>query len=425
MDHISDSCFFSLKDYLFIKEVKDNKRVVNDPVFGFITIPNNFISQIIDHPYLQRLSRIKQMGMSSFAFPGAQHTRFHHTLGAMYLMQEAITNLRAKGNKITEEEANGALACILLHDVGHGPFSHVLEHTIVHGVSHENISLIIMQKLNEELDGLLDTCISIFKDEYHKRFLHQLVSGQLDVDRLDYLRRDCFFSGVSEGNIGPERLIKILDVRDNNLVVESKGIYSIENFLLSRRLMYWQVYHHKTGIAAENILINTLKRVKELTRNGASLFASPSLAYFLENDIDKRCFNDEALQHFVNLDDSDILCALKVWSSSDDKVLSELSKSFINRHLFKIKVLSEPVLEEEKQEYIKKYTTHWNITEHEASYFIASGTITTDIYNLSKDSIDIVYKDGQIKSILEVSELLNIQLLSKKAEKYYFSFMNI
>jgi len=405
--------------------VKENKRVVNDPVFGFITIPNNFITKIIDHPYLQRLSRIKQMGMSSFAFPGAQHTRFHHTLGAMYLMQEALINLRIKGNEITDDEVNGALACILLHDVGHGPFSHVLEHTIVKGIKHEEISLMLMNKLNDELNGQLDICIAIFKNEYPKKFLHQLVSGQLDVDRLDYLRRDSFFTGVSEGNIGPERIIKILDVRNNNLVVESKGIYSIENFLLSRRLMYWQVYHHKTGIAAENILINTLKRAKELTGKGISLFASPSLAYFLENDIYRDSFNDETLQHFVDLDDSDILCALKVWSTDKDKVLSELSKSFINRHLFKIKVLSEPVSEEEKQKYIKRYADLWNLSEEEATYFVSSGSITTDIYNLTKNSIDILYKDGQIKSILEVSELLNIQLLSKKAEKYYFSYMNI
>ncbi|MDU1905979.1 MAG: HD domain-containing protein [Dysgonomonas sp.] len=405
--------------------MKDNKRIVNDPVFGFITIPNDFVSSIIDHPFLQRLSRIKQMGMASFAFPGAQHTRFHHTLGAMYLMQEVITDLRTKGNEITEEEANGALACILLHDVGHGPFSHVLEHTIVNGVHHEEISLMLMHKLNEELNGKLDICISIFKDEYPKKFLHQLVSGQLDVDRLDYLRRDCFFTGVSEGNIGSERIIRILDVRDNKLVVESKGIYSIENFLLSRRLMYWQVYHHKTAIAAENILINILKRAKELTAKGETLFASPSLNYFLQNDINKSSFDDETLKHFVNLDDSDILSALKVWTSAEDKVLSALSSSFLNRHLFKIEVLDEPADEKRKKEYIKKYAEHCSISEHEASFFISSGTITTNIYNHSDNSIDILYKNGEIKSISEVSDLLNIQLLSKKAEKYYFSYMNI
>lgn len=407
-------------------KLKDTKRVVNDPVFGFITIPNTFVTQLIYHPYLQRLSRIKQLGTASFAFPGAQHTRFHHTLGAMYLMQEAISSLRNKGTAINEDEENGALSAILLHDIGHGPFSHVLEHTLVSGVSHEEVSLKLMTQLNEELGGQLNTCISIFKNEYPKRFLHQLVSGQLDVDRLDYLRRDCFFSGVNEGNIGSERLIELLDVRDNNLVVESKGIYSIENFLLSRRLMYWQVYHHKTAIAGDNVLIKALKRAKELSSKGIDLFASPSLSYFLKKDINRYNFNDEALMHFVNLDDSDILCALKVWIQSEDKVLSILSKSFINRDLFKTEILSEPVSQNRKFEYIKKITQHWNINESEAEYFMASGTIITNIYNQKEDSsIDILYKDNTIKSISEVSDLLNIQLLSKKAEKYYFSYMDI
>jgi len=365
------------------------------------------------------------MGMASFAFPGAQHTRFHHTLGAMHLMQEAIINLRLKGNDITAQEADGALACILLHDVGHGPFSHVLERYFADGISHEGISLIMMEKLNEELGGKLDTCIAIFKDEYPKKFLHQLVSGQLDVDRLDYLRRDSFFTGVSEGNIGSERIIKILDVRNNNLVVESKGIYSIENFLLSRRLMYWQVYHHKTPISADNVLINIIRRAKELFANGFDLFASPALKYFLKNNITKETFDEDSLRNFTDLDDSDIVSALKVWSTSKDKVLSILSEAFINRHLFKIEILSEPVTDKKKADYIKRTATKYNLNQHEASYLVASGSITTDIYNLSKDGIDIVYKNGEVKSISEVSELLNIQLLSKKAEKYYFCYMDI
>jgi len=405
--------------------VKNNNRVVNDPVFGFITIPNDFIAEIIDHPYLQRLSRIKQMGLTSFAFPGAQHTRFHHTLGAMYLMQEVIRNLQAKGCEITVQESDAALAAILLHDLGHGPFSHVLEHTIVQGISHEEISLMLMQKLNDEFQGRLDLCISIFKGDYPKKFLHQLVSGQLDVDRLDYLRRDCFFSGVSEGNIGSERIIKILDVKDNTLVVESKGIYSIENFLLSRRLMYWQVYHHKTAIAAENLLINILRRAKLLMRNGKDLFASPSLAYFLKNDINKSSFNDSSLKNFISLDDSDIISALKVWSEDTDKVLSLLSKAFINRHLFKIEMQEEPVGEDKLQRYIDEYKKLFGLSGEEASYLVSSGSITTDIYNQADASIDILYKDGSIKSISEVSELLNIQLLSKKAEKYYFCYLAI
>lgn len=402
-----------------------NKQIINDPVFGFITIPNEFISQIINHPYLQRLSRIKQLGMASFAYPGAQHTRFHHTLGAMYLMQEVINNLRSKGNDISKDEENGALACILLHDVGHGPFSHVLEHTIVNGISHEEISLRLMQNLNIELKGELNTCIAIFKDEYPKEFLHQLVSGQLDVDRLDYLRRDCFFTGVNEGNIGSERIIQILDVRDNKLVVESKGVYSIENFLLSRRLMYWQVYHHKTAIGAENVLINTLMRAKQIASQNQTLFASPSLNYFLTNNIQKTNFTDESLQHFVNLDDSDIWCALKVWTESDDFLLSTLSRAFINRDLFKTEILAEPATEEHIRSYINKYVDKWNLSEEEAEYLVSSRTVTTDMYNLKENSIDILYKNGEIKNISDASDLLNIQLLSKKAEKYYFSYLRL
>ena len=402
-----------------------NKQIINDPVFGFITIPNEFISQIINHPYLQRLSRIKQLGMASFAYPGAQHTRFHHTLGAMYLMQEVINNLRSKGTDISKDEENGALACILLHDVGHGPFSHVLEHTIVNGISHEEISLRLMQNLNIELKGELDTCIAIFKDEYPKEFLHQLVSGQLDVDRLDYLRRDCFFTGVNEGNIGSERIIQILDVRDNKLVVESKGVYSIENFLLSRRLMYWQVYHHKTAIGAENVLINTLMRAKQIASQNQTLFASPSLNYFLTNNIQKTNFTDESLQHFVNLDDSDIWCALKVWTESDDFLLSTLSRAFINRDLFKTEILAEPATEEHIRSYINKYVDKWNLSEEEAEYLVSSRTVTTDMYNLKENSIDILYKNSEIKNISDASDLLNIQLLSKKAEKYYFSYLRL
>lgn len=414
-------CVFNL----FRTNMNYNKHVINDPVFGFITIPNSFIYNLIKHPYVQRLNRIKQLGMASFAYPGAQHTRFNHSIGAMYLMQEVISHLRSKGNNITEDEANGALACILLHDIGHGPFSHVLEHTIASGIHHEEISLMLMKKLNIEFNGQLDLCISIFKDNYHKQFLHQLVSGQLDVDRLDYLRRDCFFSGVTEGNIGSERIIKIMDVRNNNLVVESKGIYSIENFLLTRRLMYWQVYHHKTAVAAECVLINTLKRAKELVNQGKSLFAPPALDYFLKHNIDKSSFTEEALQHFINLDDSDILSAIKVWMDSDDFVLSKLSQSFIDRNLFKIEIFSDNIKKEIESDYIRSYMKQWNITEYEAAYFVSFGTIRTDVYNEKDHSINILYNDETIKNISEVSDLLNIELLSKTAEKYYLSYLSI
>lgn len=401
----------------------NNKHVINDPVFGFITITNDFIYKLIRHPFLQRLNRIKQLGMASFAYPGAQHTRFHHSIGAMYLMHDAIYNLRTKGNEITPDEETAALACILLHDVGHGPFSHVLEHSLITSVSHEVLSLLLMERLNVEFDGKLDTCISIFKNEHPKHFLHQLVSGQLDVDRLDYLRRDCFFTGVTEGNIGSERIIKILDVRNDNLVVEAKGIYSIENFLLSRRLMYWQVYHHKTALAAEGLLKNTLLRAKELVANGAELFAPPALSYFLKQNITSKKLSDETIDNFIDLDDSDILSAVKVWTKNEDKVLATLSSAFIDRNLFKIEIQDSEFQESDKQIHIHNYISKLGLSEHEANYFVVSGTITTDIYNQNEEAIDILYNDESIRKISEVSDLLNIQLLSQKAEKYYLSYM--
>lgn len=403
--------------------MSNNKHVINDPVFGFISITDDFINTIIKHPYVQRLNRIKQLGMASFAYPGAQHTRFHHTLGAMHLMQQVLNNLRLKGNHISEEEITGALACILLHDVGHGPFSHVLEHTIVEGIHHEEISLKIMELLNSEFNGQLDICIAIFKNKYHKTFLHELVSGQLDVDRLDYLRRDCFFTGVNEGNIGSERIIQVLDIRNNKLVVESKGIFSIENFLLSRRLMYWQVYHHKTAIAAETTLINALRRAKELVNNGVDLFTPPSLRFFLQNNINRGNFDNEAIHHFIRLDDSDIWCALKEWTNSNDMILSTLSDSFVNRKLFKIEIHTEPISNIQIEKYVSLYIEKWKISRDEAKYFLATRTISTDVYNEKGNSIDILFKDDKIENISTVSDLLNVQLLSKKAEKYYFAYL--
>ena len=325
----------------------NKRKIINDPVFEFISIPTDFHYDIIQHPYFQRLNRIKQLGLSSLVYPGAQHTRFQHSLGAMYLTNEAIKQLRSHENEITEDEANAVLAAILLHDVGHGPFSHVLENSITKDITHEEISMMMMEQINNEMNGKLDMAISIFKNEYPKKFLHQLLSGQLDMDRMDYLRRDSFYSGVSEGNIGSARIIKMLDVKDDQLVVEAKGIYSIEQFLIARRLMYWQVYLHKTAIAAEQMLINTLTRAKELAMNGVELFTSPAFHYFLYNDVDKNMFlkDRNALHYFSLLDDSDLTCSLKVWSDHKDIVLSTLSKNFINRRLFKIK-LSEISVDE-------------------------------------------------------------------------------
>jgi HD superfamily phosphohydrolase len=405
--------------------MSSKRRVINDPVFGFINIPNEFIYDIIQHPYLQRLNRIRQLGVTSFVYPGAQHTRFHHSIGAMYLMNEALKSLKEKGHDISDDEYDGALAAILLHDVGHGPFSHILEYTLVKNIHHEEISLLLMQQLNKEWNGKLQTAIEIFTDTYPKHFLHQLVSGQLDVDRLDYLRRDSFFTGVNEGNIGSARIIKMMDVRNDRLVIDSKGIYSIENFLLSRRLMYWQVYLHKTAVAAEKMLINTLTRAKELASQGEKLFASPSLSYFLEKDTTLADFenNGEALQHFVNLDDSDIWSALKVWTSHPDKVLSLLSNGMVNRKLFKIEITPKKQSASRIKQFVKKYERKYNLSEHEARYLISHDVIATNMYSQEEESIDILYNDGSIKDISLASDMLNPELLSKKIGKYYFAYL--
>jgi HD superfamily phosphohydrolase len=403
----------------------DNKRkIINDPVFGFINLSNEFIYRIVKHPYFQRLNRIKQLGLACLIYPGAQHSRLNHSLGAMYLMKEAIDQLCTKGHVISGEEASGALACILMHDLGHGPFSHVLENTLVHA-HHEFISLLLMEKMNEEMEGTLAIAIAIFKDTYPKKFLHQLVSGQLDVDRLDYLRRDSFFTGVTEGNIGSARIIKMLNVKDDRLVVEAKGIYSIENFLMARRLMYWQVYLHKTAIAAEKMLVNTLKRAKNLAENGVELFASPSLSYFLHNKVDENTFAEDsnALTYFVDLDDNDIWTALKVWAKHSDKVLSLLSENIINRNLFKIEIEQTPFDPAYLAEKVKMYAGRYNLSPDEAAYLISSDEVSTNMYNEVDDSIDILYKDGTCKDIADASDMLNIQLLSKKIKKYYFCFL--
>lgn len=403
------------------------QKIINDPVFGFITIPNEFIYNLIKHPFIQRLNRIKQLGLSSFVYPGAQHTRFLHSIGAMFLMNEAIKQLRQKNQTITEEESNATLAAILMHDIGHGPFSHVLENTLVHGISHEEISIVLMQEINKELNGKLDLAIEIFKDNYSKRFLHQLISGQLDVDRLDYLRRDSFFSGVTEGNIGSARIIKMLNVSNDNLVIEEKGIYSIENFLIARRFMYWQVYYHKTSVAAECMLIKILQRAQELARQGIELFCSPALRYFLYNDVTKeRFFSDSvALQMFVNLDDSDILSAIKSWRTSSDKVLSILSQRFIERRLFKIEINSSSVLEDVKLDFETKYSRHFGLSSHEASYFFCEEQVSARTYNTEDENILILFRNGETKDIASSSDILNVNVLKTAVEKYYLCYTKI
>ena len=407
---------------------KPNKRkIINDPVFGFINIPNDFLYDIIQHPYFQRLNRIKQLGLSSFVYPGAQHTRLLHSLGAMHLMGEAIVQLRQEGNEITPSEAEAVRACILLHDIGHGPFSHTLEHTLVNGVSHEEVSLLMMEKINRELDGKLDMALEIFKNVYPKKFLHQLVSSQLDMDRLDYLSRDSFYSGVSEGIIGAARIIKMLNVHNDQLVVEAKGIYSIEKFLVARRLMYWQVYLHKTSVAAEQMLLNILKRAKELASTGVELFASPSLRYFLYNDVQRKDFldSDNALENFALLDDSDVVCAIKVWSSDSDCVLSTLCKAFTDRKLFKVEIGSDPIDEMKRMFHLQQYIAHFNVTLDEASYFMGEEIVSTDTYSPEDDRINVLYKDGTVKDIADASDMLNITVLTKKVEKHYFCYYRL
>lgn len=402
----------------------NDTKIINDPVFGFIKIPRGLLYDIVKHPLMQRLNRINQLGLASVVYPGARHTRFQHSLGAFHLMSEAIVSLQQKGNFIFDSEAEAVEAAILMHDIGHGPFSHVLENTLISGISHEDISLIMMEQINHDLGEQLNLAISIFKDEYPKRFLHQLISSQLDMDRLDYLRRDSFFTGVTEGNIGSARIIKMLNVVDDRLVVEQKGIYSLENYLTTRRLMYWQVYLHKTAVGFEKVLVNMLTRAKELTRKGQRLFASPALSYFLENDVDAQWFSShkEALLMYEELDDSDLWSAMKAWKHSDDKILSMLATDMLDRKIFKVEVHDEPVSDERIKELQKNLARNAGIEEADAHYLMSINTIQKDMYSIDDDSIDILYKDGTIKDIAEASEILNVALLSKKIRKYYLCY---
>ncbi|MBO4807223.1 MAG: HD domain-containing protein [Paludibacteraceae bacterium] len=402
----------------------NKKKIVNDPVHGFISIPSELQFDIMQHPYFQRLGRIRQLGLSYMVYPGAQHTRFQHSLGAMHLMGEAIAQLRMKGNEITDEEADAVLSAILLHDVGHAPFSHVLENTVVDGVSHEEISLMMMRRINDEFSGRLDMALAIFQNQYPKHFLHQLVSSQLDMDRLDYLIRDSFFTGVVEGAVGTARIIKMLNVHDDHLVVESKGIYSIEKFLIARRMMYWQVYYHKTSVAAEQLLINLLRRAKALALSGEELFASPAFSYFLYNKMDKEKFKKEeiALQNYAELDDNDILCAIKAWAHHPDRVLSLLARSLMNRRLFKTEVFDEPIPASHFKERMAQYVKELKLTEKEASYLASQDIVSASTYTSDNEdtSINVLYADGSLKDISEASDILNISMMSKNTKKYYF-----
>ncbi len=407
--------------------MNNKKKIFNDPVYGFIAIPNEFIFDLIEHPDMQRLRRIRQLGMSHLVYPGALHTRFHHVLGAMHLMNTAIQVIRRKGHEITEEEEQGVLAAILLHDIGHGPFSHALEHDIVCGVSHEDISEFFMQRLEKEFGDKLRITRKIFTNTYHKPFLYQLVSSQLDMDRMDYLNRDSFYTGVSEGIIGSDRIIEMLNVHNGALVLEEKGIYSVEKFISARRLMYWQVYLHKTVVSSENLLISTLKRAKHLSVKGHHLFASPALSYFLKNTVTREDFvNDpKVLDLFAALDDYDIMGAIKVWANHEDTILSNLSRRLLNRKLFKIKISKEAFSLEEINTKKQEVAQHLGITLEEADYLVHSSKLVNNAYNQEKQNINVLMKNGDIVDLSQASDNLNISALSKPVEKFYFCYPDL
>ena len=399
-------------------------KIINDPVYGFITLPNTLVFDLIEHPWFQRLRYIRQLGMTHLVYPGALHTRFHHALGAMHLMANTLEELKAKGNAISDEECEAAIAAILLHDIGHGPFSHALENSLAENIHHEELSLMLMQKMNKQMNGRLSLAISIFTNQYSKKFLHHLVSSQLDMDRLDYLMRDSFFTGVSEGVISSDRIIKMLQIKNDQLVVEEKGIYSIEKFIIARRLMYWQVYLHKTVLSAEHILINILLRAKELTLSGVQLFASPALAYFLKNSPDKSDFLNDgpALEMFTQLDDSDIFSAIKSWQFSSDIVLSRLCKHLVQRNLFRVEISHEPYKEEYIDRLKEAFFKQSGINKKEANLFVFSRSIANNAYNPKHDKIYILQRDGQVKDVAEAADQLNISALSEPVIKYFICF---
>ena len=400
---------------------RNKLKIINDPIYGFIHIPSTLVFDIIEHPYFQRLRRINQMALSYLVFPGAKHTRFEHVLGCVFLMQKTVEMLRFKGIQISDKEAEGLYIAILLHDIGHGPFSHAMEHSIVEGISHEEISLRFMQELNKVFNGKLETAIAMFQGTYPRKFMHQLISSQLDMDRADYLKRDSFYTGVAEGNINSERLISMLNVRNDELVVEEKGLYSVEKFLIARRLMYWQVYLHKTSVAAEQILIRLLNRAKELVQQGQKLTMSTALAFFVKNKISKDNFSQEVLEMFARLDDTDIISAMKEWQFHPDVVLSKLSKMLLNRDLLKIKVRLND-FEEQKIKRLQKLSLAKGIDEKDMKYFVFTGVMTNRAYNPEKEIIKILTKNGRVVELSKTSEAINLEPLSQVTERYYICY---
>lgn len=397
-----------------------SQKIINDPVYGFITIPSELIFTIIDHPFFQRLRRIKQLGLTDFVYPGALHTRFHHAIGAMHLMSITLDNLRIKGTEISENEYEASLIAILLHDIGHGPFSHALEYSLLRGVPHEELSILIIELLNQELSGKLDLVLRIFKNQYERRFFNQLVSSQLDIDRLDYLQRDCFFTGVSEGTIGADRIIKMMDVKNDQIVIEEKGIYSIENFLSARRLMYWQVYLHKTTVSAEKMLIKLIQRAKQLRQSGTQFHITESFDFFLQNDLSLEDFknNPSLLKLFLELDDLDIWGAVKLWKNHPDYVLRNISQMFLTRNLFKINLRSEPFTMEDVSEVRLKTMKKLQIPEEDMDFFFSYGKVSNYGY-LTTDRINILTKKGKVIDVAIAADLPNIQVMSKIVEKHY------
>ena len=395
--------------------------VVNDPVYGFVSVPRGLLCELINHPAFQRLSRIRQLGMSALVYPGATHTRWAHSLGAYHLMREAFRSLKEKGVFVFDVEEEGAEIAILLHDIGHGPFSHVLEHTLIEHLSHEEITRALMRRLNREFGGALGMAIQIYSDEYPKRFLHQLICSQLDTDRLDYLCRDSFYTGVREGNIGAARLIKMLSVADDRLVVEGKGLYSVENYLMARRLMYWQVYLHKTAVAAEEMLRAALERAKELTRGGVQLFASPQLEYFLRSEVQTSHFeeDDECINHFLNLNDSDILCALGVWQHSEDAVLSALAGGFVNRRLFKADIFEGNVSVEALDDCRERVAAQLHIPLEATRYFVRRRFVSKEMYSANAEGIKVQMPDGAIADVSDVSHIVRGEAVTKEEGRTY------
>lgn len=404
---------------------KNKRKIINDPVHGFVTIPSDFIFDLIEHPFFQRLRRIKQLGLTHYVFPGATHTRFQHTIGALHLMTLVLESLKNKGIFINAEEQEAVLIAILLHDIGHGPFSHALEDTIITGINHEKLSQLLMNRLNEEFHPKLNMAISIFNNSYSKKFLHQLVTSQLDMDRLDYIKRDSFFTGVTEGTIGTDRIIKMLHVHNDNLVVEKKGIYSVEKFLISRRLMYWQVYFHKTVIASENLLVRMLQRAKLLADQNIAVYTTPALSYFLYHNINRDNFEnniEEIIQHFTLLDDSDIIVSAKEWQRHDDKVLSMLAGSLINRSLPEVRITDQPMPEKTVQNIRSKIAAINNLEDPDIDYLISEGEISNNAYTSRDDMIQIMMNPNEIQDISEVSDILNDPYMERPEKKYYLCY---